>query len=106
MFLSSRTVFDPVNADQGRPGPGSWLRGRWFPLESGLRWSVCAFCVPAVCKLIPSIPDGAKEIVGIRHSVAHECLSVKHSNSHGYWLLTEDQALFALLCHNDAASLI
>lgn len=64
------------------------------------------FCIRAVCKLTPWIPSQAREIVGIKHSVADECLSVKQSGSHGYCPLTEDQALFALLCHNDAASLI
>lgn len=64
------------------------------------------FCILAVCKLSPSIPDRAKEIVCIKHSMADQGLGVKQSNSHGYWWLTGDQALFALLCHNDAASLI
>lgn len=70
--------------------------------------SVC-FASVLFCKLTPPIPDGAGDIVGIKPSVADERLSAKQSDSRGYWSLTEDQALFfffALLCHNDAASLI
>lgn len=99
-FYQAKPSFDPVSADQGRPGPGSWLKGRWFLLESSLRRRVCVLH-PCWLQI-----DSLQTRPGLQTQRGRWASSVKQANSHGCWLLTEERALFALLCHNDAASLI
>lgn len=108
MFLAkqAKQAFDPISADQGRPG--SWFLAQRKVVSPAVKLTVASLCVLHPCCLqIDSLDTGSGQRNCWHHTQrADERLSVKQSNSHGYWLLTEDQALFALVCHNDAASLI
>lgn len=60
----------------------------------------------AAFKQIPVVPNQSEEIIGIKHSMVDECVSVKQSHSYGHKPDTGGSSPFALRCHNDAVSLI